>query len=414
MSKINLGIEGLNEVLGGGLTANKAYLISGNTGVGKTIFCLQFIYAGLKAGDSAVYLTIDEKPADIIDDAKSLGWDLDKYIKNKKLYFMDLSKYATIDVSQGEALDVRRMMSDLTEHIHKISAKRVVIECIDYITLHTAESELNAEEYLREVILYSTNLDTVLMTSLLPSTPKELSVYGMVERLVHGVITLELNEQNNKRFLYIRKMRKTGVELAKYEYSISAKGGIHVESVKREAKILRVGDSAPNFTIDAYYNNQQVRLSSLDYRGKWLVLVFYPGDFTFVCPTELSGIAEKYKKFKSLNAEVISISMNTISSHKTWKDTSPKIANIKYPMGADVDGTVCSLFGVLKIGGTAERAAFIIDPDGTIVAQEITDERIGRSVDELLRKLSAAKYVREHPKEMCPEGWKPGKKSIKV
>jgi peroxiredoxin (alkyl hydroperoxide reductase subunit C) len=106
--------------------------------------------------------------------------------------------------------------------------------------------------------------------------------------------------------------------------------------------------------------------------------------------------------------------MNTVASHKTWKDTSPKIARITYPMGADVDGAVCSLFGVLKAGGTAERAAFIVDPDGTIVAQEITDDRIGRSVDEMLRKLSAARYVRAHPKEMCPEGWKPGTKAIKV
>ena len=177
--------------------------------------------------------------------------------------------------------------------------------------------------------------------------------------------------------------------------------------------MIKVGEKAPTFSIDAYYNNESVKLSSLDYRGRWLVLVFYPGDFTFVCPTELSGIAEKYESFKSLDAEVISISMNTTASHKTWREKERRIASIDYPMGSDVDGTVCGLFGVLTSEGTTERAAFIIDPKGVLVAVEITDDRIGRSVDEILRKLSAAKYVEEHPNEMCPEGWKPGKKAIK-
>jgi peroxiredoxin (alkyl hydroperoxide reductase subunit C) len=307
------------------------------------------------------------------------------------------------------------MIEALTKHIHKISAKRVVIESITYIALHSAESELNAEEYLREILLSLTNVGyTTLITSGLPSTEKEQSIYGMEERLVEGVITLDIDEPRNKRFIYIRKMKKTGVNLSKYEYSINANSGITFDPIKNDVKIAKVGGKSPEFSIEAYYNNESVKLSSLDYRGRWLVLVFYPGDFTFVCPTELSEIAERYEAFKSLNAEVLSISMNTISSHKTWRNASSSIAKIQYPMGSDVDGEVCGLFGVLTNDGTTDRATFIIDPKGTIVAEEMNVEKIGRSTEEILRKLSAAKYVDEHPNEECPEGWKPGEPTIKT
>ncbi len=414
MPKINMGIEGLNEILGGGLEENKAYLITGDSGAGKTVFCLQFTYAGLKAGESAIYVTVDEKPKDIMEDAKSLGLDFDAYIKNNKLYILEMSPYITVDVGKGETLNIRRMITDLKELINKTSAKRVVIESIDYITLHTAESTVNAKEYLREIILSSTNLGyTMLITSALPRTEGELSIQGMAERLVDGVITLYIDEQRDRRLLYVRKMRKAGVKLSKYEYNINA-SGIAIKEIKKESAMIRIGEKIPDFSIEAYYNNKVVKLSNLDYLGKWLVLVFYPGDFTFVCPTELSKIAEMYDMFKLLDAEVISISMNTISSHKTWKETTPGIADIQYPMGSDLDGSVCNMFGILTREGTTGRAAFIIDPEGFMVAEEVNNDRIGRSISELLRMLSAAKYAREHPDEMCPEGWKPGEPTIKA
>jgi peroxiredoxin (alkyl hydroperoxide reductase subunit C) len=376
---------------------------------------MQFLYAGLKAGENAVYVTISEKPKDIIDDAKSFGWDLTEYIGSNKLYILDMNSYTTIDVGKGEALNIRRMMADLTDYIHKVSAKRVAIESIDYIALNAAESEANAEEYLREMALSATNLGcTILFTSVLPSTARELSIYSMAERVMEGVIVLDIDEKNNKRLLSIRKMRKTGVSLSKYEYSISAGTGILIEQIKKEGRTVRVGKKAPEFLIEAYYNNESVRLSSLDYRGKWLVLVFYPGDFTFVCPTELYGIAERYEAFKSLGAEVISISMNTTASHKTWRETSPQIATIRYPMGSDQDGEICSAFGVLTEEGTTSRATFIIDPEGNVVAEEINEDSVGRSTEELLRKLAAAKYVKEHPNEVCPEGWKSGEPALKT
>ena len=102
-------------------------LISGKSGVGKTILCMQFIYEGLKQGETAICLTVNETPKDLLDDAKSLGWDLSKYVKSKKLYFMDLLPYATIEVGKGESLDVRSLMSDLIARIKKTSAKRVAV-----------------------------------------------------------------------------------------------------------------------------------------------------------------------------------------------------------------------------------------------------------------------------------------------
>ena len=244
MPKISLGIEVLNEVLEGGLEENKAYLVSGASGAGKTIFCLQFLYTGLKMGENAVYVTINEKPKDIIDDAKSFGWDIDEYIKNNKFYILDMSPYATIEVGKGEALNIRGMIADLTERISKISAKRVVIESIDYIALHTAESEVNAEEYLRELILSSINLGfTILLTSSLPSTEKELSIYSTAERVVEGVIVLETNEKENKRLLTVRKMRKTGVKLSKFEYTITEGIGIGIKQIQKDTKMVKVGKS---------------------------------------------------------------------------------------------------------------------------------------------------------------------------
>ncbi len=413
MAKVDFGIRGLNEVLGEGLQENSTYLITGSSGSGKTIFCLQFITVGINAGENAIYVTVSEQSKNIIKDAKSLGWDLEKHIAEKKLYIMDMGPYTTLEVGKGEALDIRHMVADLQENIAKISAKRVIIESIDYITMHAAESELNAQEYLREMILSSGNTNyTTIFTSGVPFTDKELSIYSMIERLVDGVMTLSIDEQNGKRQILIRKMRRGGVKLSKCDYEINS-NGITVAPPLVGSGRLKIGEKAPDFVLDAYYNNNYVQLSAQDYRGKWLILIFYPGDFTFVCPTELSGIAERYEKFKELGAEVISISMNSVASHKSWRELDPKIANIRYPMGSDIKGEICAKFGMLTNDGTTERASVIIDPDCIITSIEMNESRLGRSTDELLRKLEAATYIRNHPNEMCQEGWKPGQPAIK-
>jgi len=157
---------------------------------------------------------------------------------------------------------------------------------------------------------------------------------------------------------------------------------------------------------------QKVKLS--DFRGKWLVLFFYPADFTFVCPTELSEMADYYEEFKKLNTEIISVSTDTVFVHKAWHDESPVIKKIQFPMAADPTGNLARQFGVyINEEGLSLRGTFVIDPDGKVKVMEVHDNSVGRSAPELLRKIQAAIFVREHNGEVCPASWKPGAATLK-
>jgi NADH-dependent peroxiredoxin subunit C len=143
-------------------------------------------------------------------------------------------------------------------------------------------------------------------------------------------------------------------------------------------------------------------------------LFFYSADFTFVCPTELGELANHYEQIKAEGAEVISVSVDTAFVHKAWHDESATIKKIKYPMIADPARRVCVAYGTLiEDEGLSLRATFLIDPKGILKAYEFHDNSIGRSIDELIRKLQAAKFVEEHGGEVCPMDWKPGAKTLK-
>ncbi len=177
--------------------------------------------------------------------------------------------------------------------------------------------------------------------------------------------------------------------------------------------MLKIGKVVPNLKLQAFQNEEIKDINLKDYRGKWLVVVFYPADFTFICPTELEDLAKKYDSFKASNGEILSISTDTVFVHKAWHDTSDAIKKITYPMGADPTGQISKKFGVyIKEEGMALRGSFIIDPDGVLKAYEIHDNSIGRSADELLRKLQAAKFVAEADGEVCPANWTPGAETL--
>lgn len=149
-------------------------------------------------------------------------------------------------------------------------------------------------------------------------------------------------------------------------------------------------------------------------KGKWFVLVFYPADFTFICPTELAEVADYYEEFKKLGAEVASVSTDTVFVHKAWHDKSEAIKKITYPMLADPTGNLCKAMGTYIEGeGLSLRGSFIFNPEGNLVAYELHDNSIGRSAKELLRKLQAAKFVAENGGEVCPASWEPGKDTLK-
>lgn len=169
-----------------------------------------------------------------------------------------------------------------------------------------------------------------------------------------------------------------------------------------------------DFELDAFHNEETKKIKLSNYKGKWLVLIFYPADFTFICPTELEDAANYYEEFKKLNAEVMSVSTDTVFVHKAWHDQSNAIKKINFPMIADPTGRLCKEFGTyIEEEGLSLRGSFIIDPEGILKAYELHDNSIGRSAKELLRKLQAAKFVKENKGQVCPANWEPGKKTLK-
>lgn len=180
-----------------------------------------------------------------------------------------------------------------------------------------------------------------------------------------------------------------------------------------------IGNKVPDLEFDYYQKESFHKAHFSDFRDKWTVVFFYPADFTFICPTELEEMQKHYKKFQELGAEILSVSTDTKFTHKAWHDHSPAIKTLEYPMIADPSGDISDAFGVLITDpknedyGLALRGSFIIDPDGTLQAYEVHANNVGRSADELLRKLEAAIFVREHGGEVCPANWKKGGKTLK-
>ena len=178
--------------------------------------------------------------------------------------------------------------------------------------------------------------------------------------------------------------------------------------------MVNINDKAPEFTEDAFIDEDIEKKRLSDYSGKWVVVFFYPANFTFVCPTELGELADSHEKIKSLNAEIISVSTDTAFVHKAWHDKSETIKKIKFPMLADPARRVCkSYYTLIEEEGLSLRATFIINPEGIIKAFEFHDNSIGRSIDELIRKLQAAQFVAKHKGQVCPMNWKPGAKTLK-
>ncbi len=177
---------------------------------------------------------------------------------------------------------------------------------------------------------------------------------------------------------------------------------------------LAIGAPAPQFEAKAYHNGKIVEAKLKNYQGKWVVLFFYPADFTFICPTELGELAGHYDELKKLNVEVLSISTDTVYTHAAWAMHSPLVAKVKFPMLADPAAQICNDYGtVIPEEGISLRGTFIIDPDGILKAMEMHDNSIGRSTAELIRKIKAAQFVREHGGEVCPASWQPGQKTLK-
>jgi peroxiredoxin (alkyl hydroperoxide reductase subunit C) len=167
------------------------------------------------------------------------------------------------------------------------------------------------------------------------------------------------------------------------------------------------------FKATAYQTGKFIELTEASLIGHWSVLVFYPADFTFVCPTELGDLADHYDTFKSLGVEIYGVSTDSHFAHKAWHDSSDTIAKVSYPLVGDPTGRLARNFDVMiEEEGMALRGTFVVNPEGQIKLCEIHDNGIGRDATEMLRKVQAAQYVAAHPGEVCPAKWTPGAETL--
>lgn len=170
-----------------------------------------------------------------------------------------------------------------------------------------------------------------------------------------------------------------------------------------------IGKKIPEFNTNGYApkNEEFLTVTNEDLKGKWNVIMFYPADFTFVCPTELEDLQEQYATLQGLDTEVYSISTDTHFVHKAWHDHSEAISKLEYTMLADPNKVIARSFEVLdEESGLSQRATFIIDPDGVIQTCEINADGIGRDASALIDKIRAAQFVRNNPGQVCPAKWK--------
>lgn len=180
---------------------------------------------------------------------------------------------------------------------------------------------------------------------------------------------------------------------------------------------VALGTRVPDFEMDTYDPRTKdfgrISLEKLTAEGKWTVLVFYPADFTFVCPTELADVARVHDQIAAAGAQVVGVSTDTQYTHMAWLQSEKLLKDVRFPLAADPTGNVSSLFGVYDENtGLALRGTFFIDPEGTLVGSEVNFYNVGRNADELVRKLRAFAHVATHPDEACPARWDEGAKTL--
>ena len=179
--------------------------------------------------------------------------------------------------------------------------------------------------------------------------------------------------------------------------------------------MFQVDKKFPRFLLETYNPGKEAieKIHSEEFHGKWLVLFFYPADFTFVCPTELLDMNRRQEDFDKLKAEVVAVSTDTVYTHKAWIEMEELLKGFKYLMAADHNGKFSRELGIYdEDNGMAQRATFIIDPEGILRAAYIVSDPIGRSAGEIVRMLKALKFVRENPGKVCPASWDEGSEAI--
>ncbi len=185
--------------------------------------------------------------------------------------------------------------------------------------------------------------------------------------------------------------------------------------------MIEVGEKAPEFEEQAFFPKKEKieKLRLKDYRGKWLVLTFHPGDFTFVCATDLEAFAERYEDFQEENAEVLAISTDTVFSHKVWYETSERVNKIQYPMVEDIKKNVSQAFGLLGDDGMTQRGIVIVDPNGVVQYVAAINNRLGKDANHVYTSLKGLKHLHDNPGDdenfdIIPACWEEGDEPMKI
>ncbi|MEK9657597.1 MAG: ATPase domain-containing protein [bacterium] len=231
MERLNSGIEGLDKVIYGGFPSDRAYVISGEPGTGKTIFSLQYLLAGLHKGQRAIYVSIDEKPAHVILDALSLGWDLQSFLDNGQLKIIDVTRYfSSAKTNDQDAVSLNRAIEDILGFVKESGAERLAIDPIAPIIFNPRHDAQTMVSYIRSLVfeLEECRGCTTLMTSYVPVGSQRLSLHGVEEYVASGIIVLKLKQNDqgkNIRTVAVRKMRGTRIELSEYNCEILPERG---------------------------------------------------------------------------------------------------------------------------------------------------------------------------------------------
>jgi KaiC/GvpD/RAD55 family RecA-like ATPase len=251
--RISTGVAGLDGLLEGGFLSGRSYLVTGDAGTGKTTACMQFLMAGLKQGERSVYVTVDERPAEILQAAGSLDWDLQTHVQEKTLVILDASPYFSgrAGAIGGKEIDLTKFVTDLAGYANKLEATRLAIDPITPLILSAAEA-FHVQENARALIhLLQTNLTTTnLLTSHLPARGIHDSTQGIEEFLAAGVIVLSVSQANERlvRSLGIKKMRGTAVDPCELLFNIAkGKGMVLLSSEKRPIVVEDVGSHGLEF-----------------------------------------------------------------------------------------------------------------------------------------------------------------------
>ena len=230
MNKIKTGINDFDTIMDGGLPEGRSCLIAGEPGTGKTIFSLQFLLEGAKQGEHGVYISIDEKPEQIIENAKTLGWDLAPFLENKSIEFLDISKYFGSQNVLSEEFNFDRIIDNIIDFIQKRSISRLIIDPLSPL-IFSVQKHPNVARYIRQLVfrLEETGSYTTLMTSPIPVGSRLLSKNSVEEFISSGVIHLTCERQENRhyqRYLTVKKMRGTAIDLNEHKFIIQADSGI--------------------------------------------------------------------------------------------------------------------------------------------------------------------------------------------